>query len=727
MRTLISAKCVDQTLTLTNSPKLASGGENEFQVEVTFDSYWSGYGKEAVFYKDKSRVFHVVMTDDTCVIPWEVTAEPGKVHFSVRGVSGSITRSSEELILSFVQGPPSEGNFPEPLPDVYKQTLSAYGANTQALAVERARLDNLITNGGTSDGAELVDVRVGVDGKTYGSAGEAVREQIAPLYSASEITLMQVPCELGGVSNGFDTAEITNPYHINRARTVGYIRANAGTRVESTGTIQWAVQELNRDYGFLADSGWLNAGTSYTVGNDGYIKVCIGGYPLQDLTDTMDEHRAAIKIRFAPIPTQQDELLRATKAVNKVFGEDVWAAHYWHIASDGNKLAASATRIGTKTGFTPVVDTRILIPDDAYRVGVIEWDTEAYVDGNLISDTGWVKETTLRAGGLYTLVMKRMDEGAIRTPECNKLLTIPVPLNGEVEALRAAVGEGGDYTVDGAAVNLQKQKYSVKQLGFWSPPIADITLGNVYAHQGMTICNGVVFQLYSNDVLVLMDYTTGNTIAELGVKSDHGDTLDFSNDYYAEGDEFPLAYITADSNTAKVYVTRITRTATQLVKTYTFPLEKTGFYAGHSLDPLNRIIYQVGYSENSFGTDENGTNYMIVSVWDLKEAETDNGDGTFTPAFVRSFKTPFIQTVQGQAYINGLIACVSSHNQYPTNSRVVFIDPDKDKIVSVMSEFPNNIKNDLELEGIAFVEETNSTVMVLVANGGAFFRVQLSN
>lgn len=185
MKTVITAQCIDQTLTLTNSPKLASGGENVFQLEVTFDSYWSGYGKEAVFYKDKSRIFHVIMSNDVCVIPWELTAESGKVHFSVRGVKGSVTRSSEEVILTFAQGAPLEGGYQEPLPDVYKQLMSAYGENAQSIKAEQARIDNLLA-GSTTDG-ELIDIRVGADGKTYGSAGAAVREQIANVDATDKV------------------------------------------------------------------------------------------------------------------------------------------------------------------------------------------------------------------------------------------------------------------------------------------------------------------------------------------------------------------------------------------------------------------------------------------------------------------------------------------------------------------------------------------------------------
>ena len=45
---------------------------------------------------------------------------------------------------------------------------------TEQLAIEKARIDNLLS-GATADGSEVVDIRVGADGATYGSAGGAVR------------------------------------------------------------------------------------------------------------------------------------------------------------------------------------------------------------------------------------------------------------------------------------------------------------------------------------------------------------------------------------------------------------------------------------------------------------------------------------------------------------------------------------------------------------------------
>lgn len=59
-------------------------------------------------------------------------------------------------------------------------TNLALKADKTDLAVERARIDSFtaLASGSTTGDAELIDVRIGADGKTYSNAGEAVRQQL---------------------------------------------------------------------------------------------------------------------------------------------------------------------------------------------------------------------------------------------------------------------------------------------------------------------------------------------------------------------------------------------------------------------------------------------------------------------------------------------------------------------------------------------------------------------
>ena len=100
------------------------------------------------------------------------------------------------------------------------------GALDSDIAVERARVDNLVASP-TPGNSELIDIRVGADGKTYGSAGTAVREQIAFLDDgkvdkdgSAQVTLKNTDFSVvvnGASKNRIDPDAIATGYYITDA------------------------------------------------------------------------------------------------------------------------------------------------------------------------------------------------------------------------------------------------------------------------------------------------------------------------------------------------------------------------------------------------------------------------------------------------------------------------------------------------------------------------------
>lgn len=235
--------------------------------------------------------------------------------------------------------------------------------------------------------------------------------------------------------------------------------------------------------------------------------------------------------------------------------------------------------------------------------------------------------------------------------------------------------------------------------------------------QGFDIYRHIIFQFIGSypsteDTMATIDAKTGAFInTNITAVAGHGDSASFSREFYDPNDKFPLLYVSPD-NESKIYVNRVTTTSSQLVKTYAFPLSTVGYHIGLSLDDANHIAYILGYTEDNWSDDDGGANKVIVTQWDMTDL-TDNGDGTYTPAFITSYERDFIYTIQGQQFHDGMIWLASGGSR--VRGYIYALDPSDGSILYTV-----DTGTIAEVEGLAFLSDTE---FIFAIQGGKYRKV----
>lgn len=287
------------------------------------------------------------------------------------------------------------------------------------------------------------------------------------------------------------------------------------------------------------------------------------------------------------------------------------------------------------------------------------------------------------------------------------------------------------YNVDGTATNTVYDRQGDSLLSVYDSNGNEIQLAQPLDYSSYTTTdlftyvangfngfdthNGIIAQLMANNKLYLFNLRDGTTIATaISITCAHGDSATFSSEYYAGGDEFPLLYCTADTTPAIIYINRITRSSATLVKTLKFS-QVAGYYGAGAFDFENSLCYIVSYKENSYTSDNGGTNKTLVTVWDLNTLN-DNGDGTYMPRYISSFECPFIYVMQGLQFFDGYIWISSGYNN-KGNQYVYALNPATHEI-----EHTILLDDRIEIEGLAWVYDNSENkywMLIGQQNGSA--------
>ena len=206
-KTTIMVSCLDQQLTITDGPVIASGGRNEDEIRFEFCPLWEGFGKTAVFHRDGGEPYQAAITDDRCLVPSEVLQTEGFMFFGVFGVKGDAIRTSEVIKYKIVKGALTEASTPsEPTPDIYEQFLTRAGE----LEAQYAEVKAELAEQAEAQQTDIVAVRAEMAEQAEAQQTDivAVRAELAEQSEAHDTDIAAVRAELGSLA-AFDPQPFT--------------------------------------------------------------------------------------------------------------------------------------------------------------------------------------------------------------------------------------------------------------------------------------------------------------------------------------------------------------------------------------------------------------------------------------------------------------------------------------------------------------------------------------
>lgn len=271
------------------------------------------------------------------------------------------------------------------------------------------------------------------------------------------------------------------------------------------------------------------------------------------------------------------------------------------------------------------------------------------------------------------------------------------------------------YNADGYVIYTKSEPApSPEPLDYSSYTTTDLFTYVADGFNGFDVYGGVIASLKASNQLYLFDLDSHELLRTNNITSSHGDSATFSMEFYLPLDSYPLLYCTADTTPAVIYVNRILSNSTTLIRTLKFP-SSAGYYGAGAFDWDNNICYLVAYKENNFTSSNSGSNKTVVSKWDLSNL-TDNGDGTYTPAFISQYERDFIYVMQGLQYHDGYIWIASGYNN--GGAQHVYAMRPSDGVI----EHDIVLDDTVEIEGLAWVyDETENKYWMLIGqqNGSA--------
>lgn len=236
---------------------------------------------------------------------------------------------------------------------------------------------------------------------------------------------------------------------------------------------------------------------------------------------------------------------------------------------------------------------------------------------------------------------------------------------------------------------------STKEWDYTDYTISTLFQYPISSTQAFAIYGGKIAQIRENDGLHIIDISNGTLLKKVSMDMGHGNSCQFSNEFYDANDGFPLFYERNDG----IWVYRITGTTSNLIRKYSFPSSEVYTYvAGFGVDSVNRRLYTASYTEGDYVSK---TGLMCICEYDMDDL-TDNGDGSYSMRLLRTNSFTWFdrfQAVQGCCYKDGYFFICTGYTGNTTQN-VVLVD-----VSTLTIAYTVSLGAGAETEGCAWTDD----------------------